>query len=89
MNITDRIELLLASSGVPKRQIKTTLKDVCGISYPAVSQWFSGKTKSIRNEHLMAIAKAYGSSVDWLISGKGEMFDPGADRGGEKTTQNK
>ncbi|MFG8479014.1 LexA family protein [Pseudomonas aeruginosa] len=89
MNITDRIELLLTSRGVPKRQIKTTLKDVCGVSYPAVSQWFSGKTKSIRNEHLMAIAKAYGSSVDWLISGKGKMLAPGAERGIEKTTQNK
>ncbi|HGT3140149.1 TPA: LexA family transcriptional regulator [Pseudomonas aeruginosa] len=89
MNVTDRIELLLASSGVPKRKIKTTLAKVCGVKYPAVSQWFSGKTKSIRNENLMSIAKAYGSSVDWLISGRGDMITAPDGRNATKSTQNK
>lgn len=89
MNVTDRIELLLSSKGIGKRSIKPTLARICGISYPAVSQWFSGKTGSIRNENLQAIAKAFGSSVDWLISGEGEMLaSEQSDERQSKTLQN-
>lgn len=73
MNVIDRIQQLLIANHVPARSIRPTLARVCGISYAAVSQWFSGRTGSIRHENLLSIARAYGTTVDWLISGEGEM----------------
>ncbi|WP_213665367.1 S24 family peptidase [Pseudomonas sp. RC4D1] len=69
MTITDRINQLLLENGVKSRSIRPTLARICGISYSAVSQWYSGTTGSIKHENLQAIAKAYGSSVDWLLTG--------------------
>jgi hypothetical protein len=37
-----------------------------------VHQWFN-TTKNIRHEHLVAIAKEFGVTLDWLLTGKGEM----------------
>jgi len=72
MTITDRINQLLLENGVKARSIKPTLARVCGISYSAVSQWYSGTTGSIKHENLQAIAKAYKSSVDWLLTGEAQ-----------------
>lgn len=74
MTVTDRINRLLLARGVKARSIKPTLARVCDISYSAVSQWFSESTKSIKPENLQSIAREYGSSVDWLLSGQGEML---------------
>lgn len=73
MNITERMAVLLTTRGVKPRSIKPTLAKSCGISYEAVRQWFAGETNSIKNEHLVAIAKTYKTSVDWLLTGTGEM----------------
>jgi len=54
--------------------MRRALQRTCGISYQAVSQWFTGETSNIKNEHLAAIAQEYNSTLDWLISGKGEMI---------------
>ncbi len=54
--------------------MRRALQRTCGISYQAVSQWFTGETSNIKNEHLAAIAQEYSSTLDWLISGKGEMI---------------
>ena len=74
MNVTTRITNLLIANGVQPRQVRPTLARVCGISYAAVSQWFNGRTNSIKHENLLAIARAFNSTVDWLISGDGEMI---------------
>ncbi|OUM28176.1 XRE family transcriptional regulator [Pseudomonas sp. 1239] len=42
------------------------------MSYEAVRQWFAGDTENIKNENLVAIADGYDTTVDWLLSGKGE-----------------
>lgn len=69
----DRIEELLLSRGVSARKIKRTLAETCGITYEAVRQWFTGSTTNIEAKHLAAIANKYDSTLEWLISGKGEM----------------
>lgn len=74
MNIIDRIKALLAHRGIKPRNMRSELSKACGISYQAVSQWFSGETANIKNDNLAAIAETYGSSVDWLLTGKGEML---------------
>ncbi len=74
MTTIDRIQELLTYRDIPKRGMRRALERTCGISYQAVSQWFTGETSNIKNEHLAAIAQEYGSSLDWLISGKGPMI---------------
>ena len=73
MEITERMAALLTARGVKPRSIKPTLAKACGISYEAVRQWFAGETNSIKNEHLLTIASHYKTSVDWLLTGAGEM----------------
>jgi len=51
-----------------KRDIATT----CGISYEAVRQWYAGDTGNIKNDNLVALADGYDTTVDWLLSGKGD-----------------
>lgn len=46
-----------------------------GVSREAISQWESGKTKSINSERLHKAARTYGVSAEWLASGKGSMED--------------
>ena len=42
-----------------------------GKSESAVSQWLSGKSKSMRSDSLMATAALLGCNAQWLASGKG------------------
>ncbi len=74
MKTTDRItKLVLARRpelGV--RNVKRDIANTCGISYEAVRQWFAGDTENIKNENLVALADGYDTTVDWLLSGKGE-----------------
>lgn len=66
--INGRVIELLRAKGVSNRQLRGTLAKTCGISVQAVSQWFS-TTKSIKHEHLLSIAKAFNTTVDWLLTG--------------------
>lgn len=74
MKITDRItKLVLARKPeVGARGFKRDIATTCGVSYEAVRQWFSGDTGNIKNDNLSAIAEGYDTTVDWLLSGKGE-----------------
>ncbi|PRB80512.1 XRE family transcriptional regulator [Pseudomonas sp. MYb185] len=83
MTITDRIEQLLKSRGVQPRKVRSALAKTCGISHQAVSQWFTGETGNIKNENLTAIAAEYESTVDWLLTGKGEMHRSKAEKDSE------
>lgn len=38
----------------------------------AIHQWFN-TTKNIKHEHLASIAAAFDSSLDWIITGQGDM----------------
>lgn len=70
--VIDRIERLLDERGVPKRKQKRELANTCGISYEAVRQWWT-ITENISTEYLKAIAKHWNASLDWLITGEGQM----------------
>lgn len=74
MKTTDRItKLVLARKPeIGVRGFKRDLATTCGVSYEAVRQWFAGDTENIKNENLTAIAEGYDTTVDWLLSGKGE-----------------
>jgi transcriptional regulator with XRE-family HTH domain len=74
MKITDRItKLVLARKPeIGPRGFKRDIATTCGVSYEAVRQWFAGDTGNIKNENLIAIAEGYDTTVDWLLSGKGE-----------------
>ncbi|WP_345956764.1 XRE family transcriptional regulator [Pseudomonas fulva] len=74
MKITDRIsKLVLARKpDVGARGLKRDIATSCGISYEAVRQWFAGDTGNIKNENLVQLADKYDTTVDWLLSGKGE-----------------
>lgn len=74
MKITDRItQLVLARRpNIGSRGVKRDIANTCGVSYEAVRQWFAGDTGNIKNENLAALAEGYDTTVDWLLSGKGE-----------------
>ncbi len=74
MKITDRIaKLVLARKPeIGPRGFKRDIATTCGVSYEAVRQWFAGDTGNIKNENLVALAEGYDTTVDWLLSGKGE-----------------
>ena len=65
-----RIEQLLLDAGVPKRQVRRELADACKISSQAVGDWFNGKTKKISPDYLATIASKWGTTSDYLITGK-------------------
>lgn len=52
---------------------QTELARACGVSPSAVSQWFSGETKNMRVENIVACAKRLNISLKWLLSGQGTM----------------
>jgi len=70
MNTPDRILQLLRDHGVPERQIRKELAETCGITQQAIAQWYDGRTRRISPEYLSKIATRYGSTVDYLITGK-------------------
>jgi phage repressor protein C with HTH and peptisase S24 domain len=74
MNITDRITKLVLTRKpeTGPRGVKRSISATCGISYEAVRQWFAGDTGNIKNDNLLAIAEGFDTTVDWLLTGKGE-----------------
>jgi len=74
MKTTERItKLVLARKpDIGVRSVKRDIATTCGISYEAVRQWFAGDTENIKNENLIALADGYDTTVDWLLSGKGD-----------------
>lgn len=74
MKTTERITKLVMARkpAIGVRNVKRDIATTCGISYEAVRQWFAGDTENIKNENLVAISEGYDTTVDWLLSGKGE-----------------
>lgn len=52
---------------------KTGLAKACNVRAASVSDWFSGKTKSLSFESAVAAAMYLDVSTVWLASGEGEM----------------
>lgn len=68
--------LKLAMAGPPKVRA-ADLARACGVTPPSVSDWLSGKTKTIEGENLMNAAKALNVHPWWLASGRGDMRPAG------------
>lgn len=72
MDLKDRLKLAMSSPKVTN----TALAAACKIAAPSVSDWLSGKTKSIEASNLLAAAKFLNVSPDWLAMGTGQMRKP-------------
>jgi transcriptional regulator with XRE-family HTH domain len=66
-NLAQRIEQRLTDLGMSQKQ----LAQRCGVSAPAVNDWLTGKTKSLKASTLLKASKALGVSPQWLESGVG------------------
>lgn len=64
--------LALAMKGPPKVS-QADLARACGIKAPSVSDWISGKTKTLEGANLVNAAVRLGVNPQWLASGKGPM----------------
>lgn len=69
MKLQDRIKLAREKAGLTQKD----LADRVGVKPQAVSQWESGKTKSLRGPSLARAAEAMGVSPIWLADGEGPM----------------
>lgn len=52
---------------------KAALARACNISKASVSGWFSGATRSLDGQNLLAAAEYLGVRPEWLASGRGPM----------------
>ena len=50
------------------------LADMVGVTKGAVSAWENGKTKTLKDENMMRVAKSCRVNYVWLITGLGEML---------------
>ena len=50
---------------------RSDLARACGVKPASVSQWISGSTKSIRQDHLVKAADFLGVNIRWLAVGEG------------------
>jgi transcriptional regulator with XRE-family HTH domain len=66
-DLAHRIRQRLDDLGLSQKE----LADSCGISAPAVNDWLSGKTKSLKAATLLKAAKALAVNPQWLESGVG------------------
>lgn len=76
MKTAERIEKLLLENGIEKRKIKSSLAKVCGITPQAVYQWFNDSTGRISPDYLDKIARHWGTTTDYLISGVEPLQHP-------------
>ncbi len=66
-HLAQRIRQRMSDLGISQRQLANS----CGVSAPAVNDWVSGKTKSLKASTLIKAAKALAVSPQWLESGVG------------------
>ena len=70
MMLHDRIAAAMKHAKLtPKMMVDKT-----GLSKGAISFWLTGKTKNLKSESALSIAKATGVNAEWLITGVGDML---------------
>jgi transcriptional regulator with XRE-family HTH domain len=72
MGTTLKERLLLAMKQAPGVK-QVDLANACGIKEASVSDWFTGKTKSLAGGNLIRAAKLLNVNADWLGTGRGPM----------------
>lgn len=65
--------LIEVSQGLP-RGWKAELARACGIKPPSISDWLTGKTKSLEGSNLLVAANYFGVTAKWLSSGDPPKF---------------
>ncbi|MEJ2061266.1 MAG: helix-turn-helix transcriptional regulator [Gammaproteobacteria bacterium] len=65
-NVGDRIKALRERAGMSQAELARRIH----VSRPTITQWESRSTKNIREDNLIALAKAFGISVDELLTGE-------------------
>jgi SOS-response transcriptional repressor LexA len=68
VDIGKRIETARIAAGLDRNQLAAA----CGITYQAVQQWETGRTKP-GAKALLNVARATNSNPGWLVEGKGTM----------------
>lgn len=68
-----KIRLEHALSLMQEPPTKADLARAAKIKPPSVSDWFTGKTKSLKGESLLAVARLLGVNAEWLNTGRGPM----------------
>jgi len=69
---------------IARGQLGLTLREFAeplGVSYHSIYDWESGRTKTVPKPAAMAIEQAYSISMEWLLTGNGEMFTARANSG--------
>ena len=72
MGTTLKERLLLAMKQAPAVK-QVDLANACGIREASVSDWFTGKTKSLSGANLIRAARVLNVNPDWLGTGRGAM----------------
>jgi len=76
MQTTLAERLRQAMDGPPKRT-GAALAKACNVKQPSVSDWLTGKSRSMDGSNLIDAAEFLGVSAKWLIKGVGLMrFNP-------------
>lgn len=70
--MTRRIKQLLSALNLRCEDFAATI----GVTGGAVRMWMCGKA-NVSTKNRRAIIRAYGVNPDWLIDGRGEMFESG------------
>lgn len=68
--LSERLKLAMAG---PPKVTGAAIARACGISPPSVSDWLSGKSKTMEGKNLLATARLLRVRPDWLASGIGVM----------------
>lgn len=68
-----------AMNGKPKRT-GAELARACNVKQPSVSDWLSGKSRSMDGSNLIDAAEFLGVNAKWLIKGVG-LMRPGSETG--------
>lgn len=72
----ERIQEALKDAGISQAELARR----CAVRAPSVSDWLSGKTKSLTGMNLLKASQALGVSQEWLGTGKGKKrLDEAAD----------
>jgi transcriptional regulator with XRE-family HTH domain len=68
--LADRLKTAMAG---PPKQTGRALAQACGVSPPSVSDWLSGKSKSMEGSNLLAASEFLKVRPKWLAEGVGSM----------------
>ena len=70
--LAERLKFAM-DNATPKKIKGVDLARAVGVKPPSVSDWLSGKSRTMEGENLLRAAKCLGVDALWLANGQGEM----------------